>query len=309
MGRADREGGRADFLGTRELPFLGQEGVDPDGSYCILFDELRDASLPVQRIVKQAFNERRIGRLGFPPDTLMLAASNGLEHGCMSEALTMSVANRLMTVRVAPDLSEFITWLSGNGDMPEVVAFLSTNPTASYNICGKTRDAPACDGESNFSTHRTPYELGLRINAEWLDVDERGERSLSRASGDPLMHVKLAGILGREAAVLFEEWVKIYESIGSIEALLADPDNAPMPTGPDAMSRKWIIACKLVGVCDEERVGAVLRVAERMNPASQGRGFFKKFIAQSVATTNSSMLNHPELVRFRDENAAVLLGR
>ena len=93
----DREQHVAEYFGNTELPFVTNPDMNEDTKVLMVWDELLDGSLAMQRVLKQAMNDNCIGNLHFPVNTLHVALANGLDHGCMSEKLPLSNVNRMET--------------------------------------------------------------------------------------------------------------------------------------------------------------------------------------------------------------------
>lgn len=287
----------AEYLGNTELPFIRKNGnINENSSVMIVWDELRDASLPVQRIIKQATNDNCIGNLPFPEDTLHIAFTNGLDHGCHSERMPLSNANRTAFYDVKPALEDFQSYVQNHPTgYPVLEAFLQTNADAVYDI-----DPKKWDGSSNFASFRTLEEFGQLVESEWV---EEGTREFRGISQDRLAIAKLNAIMGYSAAKKAQAFLQIFEAVGSIEELLKNPDNCKIPSD---LATKWVIACKLVGEATAENVSAIMRVAERL--MSKG-SFIETYVAKAIWKQKPTLVSTPVMRAWLAANATELAGR
>jgi len=296
----DKEAEIARYFGNTELPFVTNPEVTEGDSILMLWDELLDASLPVQRVLKQAMNDNCIGNISFPENTLHIACANGLDHGCMSERLPLSNANRMAFYNVRPDLNGFQEWLSDIGLYPELEAFLQSNSDVPYDM-----DVSKWDGKSNFASFRTLEEFGKLINTDLVEI-KGGARYLKPIDSDNLLLVKISAVLGHKAAHKALEYLKIYEAVGSIQNLLDDPQGCTIPS---SLTKKWIVACKLAGAADQGNVSAVMTVAERLSSTSGGKGFMATYVAKSICKQKPKLSSTKAIKKWMGDNFMDLVGR
>lgn len=301
--RVDVENRVAEYFGNTEFPFLRADGsVSGDSRILGVMDEYLDASLPMFRLSKQILNENRVGNLHFPHNTLWVALANGIHHGCMSERLPLSNANRLAFYVIVPDLEQVQKYWSELGYYPVLEAFLRCNTDVPYDI-----DIRKWDGTSNFPSFRTLEELGMLIESDWMEdrEDETGEtfRVFRGISGDRRAVQKLNAILGYKAAKKAQAFLQIFEAVGSMERLLADPENCDLP---DELAKKWVVACKLPGEANQKNTSAVMVLASRlMGPGS----FLESYVAKCICKQKPSLSTHPAIARWMAEHVLSIAGR
>ena len=302
---ADLEKEVAKYLGNADFPFITKDGeVNKDQAILGVLDELLDANLPVQRMFKQLTNDNKIGNLRCPDNTLWVAFANGLEHGCSSERMPLSNANRTAWYEIPPSVDSFKEYLENHPfGYPVLEAFVQTNTDAIYQIEPKN-----WDGKSNFASFRTLEEFGRLIEAEWTvehgsPDDEDYKREFKGISHDRLATAKLNAILGYSSAKKAETFLQIYEAVGSIENLLRDPKNCKIPND---LPTKWVIACKLVGESTMANVEAVMTVAQRLLGA---KSFIEAYVAKSICKSKPKLQGAPCMRSWMAENALELCGR
>jgi len=296
----NRETGSSCYFGNEEFPFVELPNVDADDAICVNWEELLDASLPMFKMCKQAMNDNSIGNLFFPENTLHVAVSNGLDHGCMSERMPLSNANRMAWYEVKPDLAGFQEWLEEVGLYPELAAFMRSNNDVPYDI-----DTNKWDGKSNFASFRTLEEFGKLVNSD-LMVVENDKRYMKPIASDRLLRAKINAILGHKAGLKAYKYLELYEAVGSIESLLDDPENCDIP--PE-LNKKWIVACKLAGYANKSNLNAVMTVAGRLTGGNSGKGFMGTFVAKSISKQKPSLKEEPRMRKWIGENFSDLCGR
>jgi len=294
----DKENNTCSYAGNTELPFVTANGpITPDSRVLLKWDEFLDASLAVMRIMKQAMNDGCVGNQRFPENTLQVAFANGLQHGCQSEALPLSSANRMAIYEIEPSVEGFQEHLASHGLFPELEAVVHSNIDIFYDI-----DVPTWDGRSNFASFRSVTEVGIHLN-QFVEVDEHtGERML-HADRDRLLSANLNALVGYKAGKKIETAIQIIQSVGSIQNLLDDPTGAKIPSDP---SMKWVVACKLTGMANEENVEACLKVASRLMGE---KSFMESYVGKCIAKQKPALNFHPALAKWRGDNVLELCGR
>lgn len=294
----DRELNVARYVGNEEFPFL-RDGIDPEGRYFIHSDEMGDATGVMHKMMKQVINDNCLGNLKLPINTLHAASANGLSHGCQSERMPFSNANRYVFYHIQPDVDGWMKWLEKIGLYPELYAFMKSNADVPYDY-----DLTTWDGESNFASFRSLENIGKLFESNYVETDSNGKRTLKgRPSEDPLFLPRVAGGIGYKAAQSLIAWLEIYETVGSIDKLLSDPDNCTIPSDD---TTRWIIACRLVGEATEENVDACMRVAYRLTGK---KGFMAAYVAKAIAKTKPTLVSNPAIVKWMKENTLEVCGR
>ena len=293
----DRERDVARYVGNEEFPFL-REGIDPDGRYFIHSDEMGDASGVMHKMMKQIINDNCLGNLKLPENTLHAASANGLAHGCQSERMPFSNANRYVFYHIQPDVDGWMKWLEKIGMYPELFAFMKGNADIPYDY-----DLATWDGESNFASFRSLENIGKLFESNYVETDSNGRRTFKRPSEDPMFLPRVAGGIGYKAAKALIAWLEVYETVGSIDKLLADPDNCTIPSDD---TTKWIIATRLVGEATEDTVDACMKVAYRLTGK---KGFMAAYVAKAITKTKPNLVSNSAIVKWMKENTMEVVGR
>jgi len=302
----DVEKAVAKYCANTAYPFVETGVVSADDKVLLVWDEFLDASPVIQKIVKQGTNDNCIGGFNFPDNTLQIAFANGLDHGCYSEALAASNANRMAFYDVLPDVAGFQAWLADADISIEAEALVAANIDMFYKV-----DMKKWDGRSNFASFRTVTEMAMIFESEWTTYSggddprfrEQDSKRTFTYKDDPLALAKLTGILGESSAAKAIAWLDLYDAVGNIQDLIDNPQGHPLP---DDLNKKWIIATKLVGEATNENLPAIMAVGERLTGQ---RGFLEAYIARSICKHKPSLKSRPEIVKWMKRDVAELCGR
>ncbi len=285
------------YCGNKSYPFINTGTVKEDDKVLMLWDEFLDASPIIQKILKQATEANRLGDLRFAENTLHIAMTNGLEHACNSERLGAAMANRTGFFEVAPSVDVFQEWFTAANINVEAEALIASNTDMFYNIKFAT-----WDGKSNFASFRTVTEMGMMFEADYVTEEQDGSRTFDFKS-DPLCRAKLQSILGQVSGTKAYAWLQLYDAIGSIERILANPTTSRLP---DDISKQWIVAVKLVGVANESNLGAVMEIATRLRGS---KSFLEAFVARSIGKQKPNLQKEPALRSWMARELDTLSGR
>jgi|LULV01.1.fsa_nt_gb hypothetical protein len=267
----DKEEGKACYAVTEELPCHRT-----DGQHLVFLDEVLQCPPAMQKIGMQITHDRSVGNKKLPDQTFIVAAGNGAGTRSHAERFGIAQANRFCWYYVLPDMAGFKRMLEDSGSYPMLVAFLESNHVA-YDF-----DPDKFDGQSNVPTFRSLQEAGNVINYQ-MQKSSTGNLSLGRVAS-----AAIQGCIGSKAAGALDQFIQIYNSVGSIDNLLADPDGCEIP---EDKTLKMIISCKLAGCANDQNMESVMRVTQRLGDS----GFdshYAAFVAKTIAVQSSSLLNN-----------------
>ena len=155
----------------------------------LFLDEVDRATIEVRQGIFELTDSRKLNGNHLHPDTLVFAAINGGEHGDQYQVGEMDPAecDRWFVVDVEPSVEDWLDWVKDNVS------------TVVWDFINQNR---------NHLEHEGDFE-----GAGLADSDVASE------SGGTLFHLS-TGFVGFEAAVSFNDFVKNYEKIVTIEDVL-----------------------------------------------------------------------------------------
>lgn len=198
----------------------------------LLIEELPQADVDVHGCLLELLLERAIRGKKLPDGWRMVAIGNRREDNAGAGDLLTTVRSRMLTIRVKPDLDEWLDWARSSRLSPIVTTFLVQYPDEFYRFTGEETEAFPCP-------------RGWEIAAEGI-----------RAVGDlPLTSQKmeiLTGSVGHEAAT---KVLGFWNLIGKL------PDGSEVWAGraelPDDPAVQYAAVASLVGVADKMSVKEV----------------------------------------------------
>ena len=217
-------GDRAEWFAPSFLP---REGAAPG---ILFFDELNAAPPIVQASLYQLVLDRRIGEYRLPDGWRIVAAGNREQDRSVVFRMPDALANRFVHLDFTPSFEDWREWAVRRHLNPMVVAFLSLRRELLHKPGGTERAFP---------TPRSWEIAGDIIDAfgPGVSCDEA-----------------LAGTVGTGAAIELQKFLQSELTVAEIEALLASPDTAPIPT---KVSSLYVLVSNIARRGKEEAVRLV----------------------------------------------------
>lgn len=227
----------------------------------------------------QGMLDRKIGQYEFPEDTVMFASGNRLSHKTGVERMLAALADRLAIYHVRPDLDSYMAYLQTNGKSSEVLAYLSSNPTATYDF-----DIQKWDSESNLPTFRSFDRLD-ELAASYEDSVEM--------SKDPLLRAHAAACVGPKQGEQFAQFVKLTSSVGDVGKMIDEADTCRIPNEVDI---KWLIACRAIVLATKDNLDQVLLLSHRLTDTDNSS---RNLQAMESFVGNTIKRRKPDLMRTK----------
>lgn len=189
---------------------------------------------------------RRINGHALPDHVTFVAATNRRGDKAGVQGLLEPVKSRFAAiVELEPDVDAWTNWAIGSGMPPELIAFIRFRPDLLHDF------KPTQDLEQS-PCPRT-----------WAFVGKLLGLSLPRE----IELAAYAGAVGEGAAVEFMAFLEIYRNLPSLDAILLDPDAAPIPVEPSAL---YATCAGLAFKANAGNCERVFRYAERLREAGHG---------------------------------------
>ena len=242
----------------------------------ILLDEFLSATTGVGHIAQQLVLERRIGEWHLPPDALIVAAANGAAMKCGSNKITMSLADRFAIYHIRPDAKATLDWMVGNGVNHWIVAFINVQMASGGGVLWST-PPEKWTGEEPIDSARSYTALST------VFASPEGKDILTSS----LLPAVCAAHIGEASGTKLAEFIRLSLSVGNIDDLINNPDNADIPTNP---SLRWSIAACCVMRSTKTNFANILKLAKRLTPPElapkEGEPTaFEAFVVRSVIQT------------------------
>lgn len=185
----------------------------PRGGKGILFlDELNLAPPAMQGMAQQLILDRRVGSYTVPDGWFVWAAGNRKEDRAAVFDMPAPLANRFIHLNVEPHFQSFKTYAMGRGMHEHLLAFLSYRPELLHKL---DPQQPAWPSPRSWMVASQLYETGL----------------------------DLACVVGLGAAAEFHAYLKLYQYLPDIEAILQG--NGDTLKFPDEPSQRYALTMAL----------------------------------------------------------------
>lgn len=174
----------------------------------ILFlDEVTSAPPAVQAVAYQLVLDRMQGEYKLPDGWMIVLAGNRQSDRGVTFAMAAPLKNRMTVVEIDTVLEDFLDYGSIKGLDPRVMAFVSDRADLLHKF---DKDSYG----KQFPSPRSWFAVSDKLAIDF-DTQTRVEM--------------LKGDVGHEAAVAFEQFLRVWETMPSISKILTDPESVEVP--------------------------------------------------------------------------------
>lgn len=238
----------------------------------ILFlDEITSAPPAVQAPAYQLVLDRGVGDYKLPDGWMIVAAGNRANDRGVTFNIAAPLLNRMTLVNVDTVLSDWIEHAASKEIVPEVLAFVSDRPDQLHKFDKDTYGQQFPSPRSWFAVSNI-YKMGF-------PAEERVEL--------------IKGAVGHEAAVTFEQFLRVYETMPSLDKIFADPDSVAVPA---ELNVRYCVAMGLSARLDRKNFGAGWQFIKRM-PAE-----FQTLIVKLAYQRDNSLVQAPMFAEWSIQN-------
>lgn len=270
--------GAATFLPFGEL----SRAIAADVPTVWFLDDLGQASPAVQASYMQLLLARRVNGHVLPDSVTFIAATNRRTDRAGVSGILEPVKSRFAAiVELTPDLDEWCQWAIGAELPPELIAFLRFQPDL---LCKFTASADL----TNSPVPRTWHHVAKLLSCD-LPSSVR--------------NAAIAGAVGEGAAVEFLAFLRLYEELPSVDAILIDPDSVAVPDRPATL---YALSGALAHRATKQNFGRVARFAERM--VNDGRGEFAALLVRDVVTRTPAVTQTAAFVKLATGDLGSLIS-
>ena len=238
MGYPYRENGHADHAPFGALNRLLLAEKPTVG----ILDDLGGASGETCKAALRLLQFREVGGKRLPECVRLIALSNDIGHGMTIEGLVEPMKDRFVSiVNVEPSVEDTVGYGLSRGWPAWELAYLRNNPDALHDC------KPLKSMQRSGATPRG-WEGVARLDAGgYLDL----------GIGSELM----AGAVGKGQAAAAMAFRGLIAELPDVDAVLIDPDNAPVPANPSA---KWLVAMALATKLNGSNFGQAVAYLKRL---------------------------------------------
>jgi hypothetical protein len=221
------------------LPFVGNPRFNKDKPIILFLDELMQAMPAVQAVAFQLVLERAVGEHKLMDNVRVIAASNRQSDRAGANRMATPLANRFMHVEMIPHLDSWCEWAWSKDLNPLPVAFLRMRPDL-LNTFDPSK------GDVAFATPRSWAKVCSIVSAK-VPLDVR--------------YPLIAGTIGEGPAAELEAFMRTWESMPNIDALLLNPSEATVPDDPATL---FAVTAALAQRAEKGNFDSICTYAQRL---------------------------------------------
>ena len=206
----------------------------------ILFlDEITSAPPSVQAIAYQLVLDRAQGEYKLPDGWMIVLAGNRQNDRGVTFAMAAPLMNRMTVLEVDTVLEDVMSYGAEHGLDPRVMAFVSDRADLLHKF----------DKDSYGKQFPTPRG--------WFAVSDKLPMDF-----DPITRVELLkGDVGHEAAVAFEQFLRVWETMPSISKIFTDPEDVEVPK---ELNVRYCVAMGLSARMDKDNFNNAWKYIQRL---------------------------------------------
>lgn len=225
--------GEAEFLPFGDLRKL----IQAKKPTIAFLDDLGQAPACVQAAAMQLILARRVNGHQISKKVVFMAATNRREDRAGVTGILEPVKSRFATIiELAPTAEEWIQWAFENNMPAELIGFVHFRPSI-------LSEGAATADIVNHPCPRTIANAGKLINIGLDDIES------------------LSGAIGAGCAAELVGFIRVYNQLPNISAILTDPDNAIVPTDPAAL---YAVVSALVDKATKDNAHRIIKYGERL---------------------------------------------
>jgi hypothetical protein len=271
-----------DPVDLRGLPYVNNgrshwavpEFLPQSGAGILFLDELNRAPALVQNACLQLVLDRALGDYQLPADWTIVTALNRESDGGgvtrMNSALTSRFASHF---ELSVDLEDWCKWAITANLEPVLVAFMRYRPELLHSFDRTARTFPC---------PRT-----------WAFVDSITKQQPPADLELPM----ISGAVGHGAAVEYLAFLKLYRSLPSLDAILLNPNAAPVPSEVSAL---YAVSCGLARRANAGNMGRVIQYLDRLPVEYSVMG------VRDAVTRDATLTGCPEFTKWAVNHSDVV---
>jgi len=258
------------------------------GEGILFLDEINSAAQATQAAAYQLILDRRLGDYVLPDGWAMIAAGNRLSDRAIVNQMSRALKNRFAHLNYDVNNDDWCEWALKANIAIEVLGFIRFRPMLlneleQRNNSKEERDRIAKLNDCNaFATPRS-----------W----EFLSRTMGTSPPQDVEYELYSGIVGDGAAAEFMGYLKYYRNLPNLDAVLLNPDKAPVPEEPATL---YAVATGLSTKATKDNMERLVKYTLRL-PSE-----FQVLTMKDIVTRAPEMTNTKAFNEWALKNADVL---
>lgn len=205
--------------------------------FVLFLDELFQAPVGTMNVAAPIILENRVDNIYLPKGTKRVFASNRMEDRAGTNRVPSHIPNRCTIVELESSAEDWVHWAIDNNMPEELVSFMLMRPGLLH------------DFDANRLVNATPRQ--------WARVG----RMTNKGIPPQVAFEIISGCVGEGPAAEYTAFTKIASQLPSREAILLDPERAPVPADPSA---RWAVTGMLIQATTVNNFDSVAKYMGRM---------------------------------------------
>lgn len=260
------------------------EFLPSEGEGILFLDELTCAPQMTQAACYQLVLDRKLGEYALPDGWSVIAAGNPASERGTHFAMSRPLRNRFVHITLAADLDEWCCWALHAAIRPEIVAFLRFRPNLLH----------AADVTSDANAWPTPrsWEMASRVMCGC--ESREAEHAIDMTNVQVQL---LQGTIGDAATAEFVGFLRLFQSLPSIDEILLNPTTALVP---EDTSAQIAVATALGRKLTDHSIARGMKYLDRLPDE------LKVLAIRDATARDRAITLTPEFVKFGVQYAEVL---
>jgi hypothetical protein len=241
------------------------------GRHLLVIDELPQSVKMMQNALAGLMLDRFVGEVQLSNEVYILATGNRTQDRAGANRMLTQLSNRVLEVEMDVNLDDWVVWALDNQIDPLLIAF------------HRWKSGMLMDFDPDRSQNPTPrsWEMVAHVPTD-LPAD--------------LYFDAVGGLVGDGAAAEYVGFRQLADKLPSIDHIMMDPANAPLPSEPDV---RYVCVATLATRVTYDNYSGLLEYIERM-PVEYQVLFNKTTISTK---TDEGIQNHKSFTRWVSKNA------
>lgn len=220
------------------FPIEGDEIPKGYNGWLIFLDEANGASHAVQMAAYRLILDREVGNHKLHPKVALVAAGNLETDGAIVNTMSSALISRFAHFNVRLDKKEWLEWASSNDIDYRITSFLGFKGDLLYTFKPEATEA--------YASPRTWHMLSRVIKDNQVN-----DKDIAL----------LASMVGEGVAREFIAYTKLYKDLITYDAIVANPDTAPIPSN---LGTQWATMSMITSEVDGKTANEASIYLERL---------------------------------------------